>query len=345
MENTQRKLYIDQAKGIGMLMIILQHISNSENMLLAFGNSFKIIIFFIISGYLFSIKDLKNINPKDYIKKKFKSLIIPYIIFSIIFIFINIILLFINQVSLNSIIANIYDFITLKGFLTLWFLPILFLVEIIYFFISKYLNNYKKIFDTVLIFIAFTLILLLGYLKINIWELLGTSMISKIISRPFGVIIKLIISLGFFIFSVNFSEKILKFSKYSFIAMIIISFISCQFNFGIDFNNVVFGENPIIFIICSLLASYGIIGFLKSLNYSKKGLLHFLGFNSLFIMCTHLLYITQIVKKVVPLLIKKLNFTISYSIEIFICLIIIIFIEYIMLHIWNLIKKKFFIKV
>ena len=55
MEKANRMQYIDQAKGIGMLMIILQHISNTENFILTFGNSFKIIIFFIISGYLFSL--------------------------------------------------------------------------------------------------------------------------------------------------------------------------------------------------------------------------------------------------------------------------------------------------
>lgn len=335
----ERKLYLDQAKGIGIMMIILQHISNFETPFLVFGNSFKIVIFFIISGYLFQLQFKNNITYKDFIIKKIKTLGIPYLFFSTLFIIINIFLMFIKKENnLSNILILIYDVVSLKGLITLWFLPTIFLVEIIYFFINL---HRKKYINTISIIISFLLIIIIGYTKINIWELFGNSLISKAISCPIGVIIKATIALGFFSFSAAYTEKILDYSKKHFIIFLITSIILCQLNYGIDFNNMIFGKNPILFIICGILASYGIIGILKNLNIKKKYMLNFLGNNSLFIMYTHLLYITQIIVKIISVILSKFNTKINCSIETLICFILIMFIEYLILKIWKFIKKQY----
>lgn len=48
--------HIDEAKGIGMLLIVLGHISTSWGWISDWASYFKISIFFVISGYLQSTK-------------------------------------------------------------------------------------------------------------------------------------------------------------------------------------------------------------------------------------------------------------------------------------------------
>lgn len=53
----KRLTYIDWAKGIGMFFIMLGHVNRIDNPLITYGDTFKIVIFYIISGYLFSLKE------------------------------------------------------------------------------------------------------------------------------------------------------------------------------------------------------------------------------------------------------------------------------------------------
>ena len=78
--------FIDLAKGFGMLMVIYLHITinyPSEINIYAgsrwdsFVHSMFMPIFFILSGYFFSVK-----RPfKEWIHKKMKRLLVPFVIF------------------------------------------------------------------------------------------------------------------------------------------------------------------------------------------------------------------------------------------------------------------------
>lgn len=65
--------HFDIAKGIGMLCVILGHLSVSGINMVVF--TFHMPLFFIISGYF-----LKKQDPKLIIHKKFRQLLIPYIL-------------------------------------------------------------------------------------------------------------------------------------------------------------------------------------------------------------------------------------------------------------------------
>ena len=64
--------YIDIAKGIAMVSIVLGHLGSSTIDRLVF--TFHVPIFYLISGYFFGIKD----SDGDFLKKKINNLIIPY---------------------------------------------------------------------------------------------------------------------------------------------------------------------------------------------------------------------------------------------------------------------------
>ncbi len=73
---SQRENWIDVAKGIGMLMIIVGHVSTSLEGRWTFDWVYgvHVMIFFLLSGYTFKVRPL----TKEYINKRFSRLMIPY---------------------------------------------------------------------------------------------------------------------------------------------------------------------------------------------------------------------------------------------------------------------------
>lgn len=71
---------IDVLKGLGILIMVAGHVG--------FGNCFDFAIhpfnmplFFIVSGYLYRCK----VNDSSFVKRRVKSLLIPYILFGLVF--------------------------------------------------------------------------------------------------------------------------------------------------------------------------------------------------------------------------------------------------------------------
>jgi fucose 4-O-acetylase-like acetyltransferase len=151
----QRLLFIDALKGIAILLVVLGHsfggvdlLSHDKNnvyiTLYNFIYGFHMPLFFFISGYLFNFKKYLN-HFNGLATSRFMSLILPYICFS---------LLLVLMVSILNRFSWSYfnNIINLRQF---WFLPCLFLVELMYYVLSKYFYNKNKI-------VLAGLILLLG---------------------------------------------------------------------------------------------------------------------------------------------------------------------------------------
>ena len=77
MENSIGRIqWIDIAKGIGIILVIIGHVSINAN-INDFIYSFHMPLFFIISGFLYKPK-------KNFVKNKVRSILIPYFVFSIV---------------------------------------------------------------------------------------------------------------------------------------------------------------------------------------------------------------------------------------------------------------------
>ena len=74
--------YLDIARCIGIILMVMGHIGFKKKFTY-FIHGFHMPMFFIISGYLFTLKHQEDLPFKEYLIKKFKSLIIPYISFGI----------------------------------------------------------------------------------------------------------------------------------------------------------------------------------------------------------------------------------------------------------------------
>ena len=145
----QRINWIDQVKGIGILLVVVGHM-NIPHELSKIIFSFHMPLFFFISGYLYNEKKY-SVNFENVFYSKLKSLVWPFITFTIFYLILS---LFINQ---NSII-NSFDYVNfLKGNRSLntplWFLTALFSTEIIFSQIIRFFNIRKAILLILLIIV------------------------------------------------------------------------------------------------------------------------------------------------------------------------------------------------
>lgn len=152
--SNQRIQYIDIAKGIGILLVVIGHCINSLSFLGKWIWSFHMPLFFVISGLCFNPS--KNTLFVPFFLKKTRTLLLPLVIFSIL------------MVAIKSVIfPSEFNFATLKMNFpdaAYWFIFVLFLSEILFFSIDKITNNqYLK-------FILLFLCLIIGKL-LNIYHI------------------------------------------------------------------------------------------------------------------------------------------------------------------------------
>lgn len=146
----QRLDFIDLAKGFGMLMVIYLHISiNYPSDINVYANSWWdryvhtmfMPIFFILSGYFFSVK-----KPfKEWVLKKTKRLVLPFCMFYMLTYLINVVLVTFLGVKLKSGFSYGDIFIVFYKDVfpnsAIWFLLALFWSSIILYWILKLSNK------------------------------------------------------------------------------------------------------------------------------------------------------------------------------------------------------------
>lgn len=134
---------IDIAKGIGILLVVFAHV-NYTSPLLEYIYSFHMPLFFVLSGFVFNPKRYSSFS--DFLKRRVKNLICPYILFAFMSVLIEcVIIIYGNGFSvdtLKTLCDGMINILVSRGSADffnapLWFVLCLFTIEIIYFFISK----------------------------------------------------------------------------------------------------------------------------------------------------------------------------------------------------------------
>lgn len=123
MDRKRRIKYIDLCKGLGILMVTWGHITKLGNPVDTWAASFKMAIFFVAAGYLIRYADsYRTQTLKGYAVKLLKSLMLPYVLFSILsigFRFATMIMK--HRIDIPAIKSYILATITLRGTFALWF--------------------------------------------------------------------------------------------------------------------------------------------------------------------------------------------------------------------------------
>ena len=279
----KRISWIDTAKGIVILFVVLGHVSENKY-LINYIFSFHIPFFFFLSGFLF--KSEKYNNFTQFAKKRFKQLIVPYFCFSVIAYLYWIISSFLGTSQgfsipfyrpfLSILYSNgMYGWPIYNG--ALWFLTCLFITELIFFAVNKFAH--KKIMLGIVIF----LFSLIGYfagsrglIRYAPWQ----------IDASFSAVV--FYSIGFLLKKDGIINTILlKYNKIILLPVLFfLSMLLAQINGKADMNINYYGNYFIFYV----TAFSGILFYIiVSEKIKKSAMLTFLGKNSIIILGMHII--------------------------------------------------------
>jgi fucose 4-O-acetylase-like acetyltransferase len=310
---TERVNWIDIAKSIGIILVVMGHLDNPEKAT-TFIYAFHMPLFFFLSGMTFK----NNQKFKNYITKKTRTILIPYFLFALLtYLF----WLFIGKhfgedanmhLSLVKPLVGILYANGIDNWLSfnvpLWYLPCLFIVEISFFYVSKANST-----------IRFAILVVLGILG----YLLSLTTFVRLpwsINVAFTAIV--IYGIGNFAYTIiSQFEKHKILSIISGIFLLGLTYAISRVNGRIDMNANHYG-NVLLFYCGAFCGILAIINFSQVIPNSNT--LIFIGRNTLVILALHGIIISLI--KGVMLLVLKIDLSIlndNLLINIFLTLIIV----------------------
>lgn len=318
--------FIDISRAFAIIFIVLGHtLVHSDNCegIFKLLYSFHVMLFFIISGYTFKIKN--NDNFLIFLKNKFFRLMIPYFIWAIIFLIPYILFgrevqesigsnsSFNIKIQLFNILYGNGNSSALKQNSSLWFLPVLFSMEIIYYFVIKLSNKSKNMEFIVLISILF-----ISYI---------TNFTLKIIF-PWGINTVLVLGVFFYVGYLFKIHKIFPKNKiFNFITIMVILIVglsSCYLNTIVSCIDYDYANLTL-----TLLSGFCLSTVVIYVSYiiDKNVILEYIGKNTMGILIFHKLIILVFQTKfgVISDLLRSSNIIIEFCLSIAITMLSIIF--------------------
>lgn len=259
--------YISICRAILIVMVTIIHVQTQQSFALPRNwiNVFVMPAFFLISGLLFDNEKWKKKTIREFVSRKFKTLIVPYIFFEFLSGTIKMIAYGTDRINLNGIIYNTITMNCNAG--ADWFLPTLFVSELMFFLLTKYLNKYIKL----------------------AVALLGVFFLFFLPSSHYLLVLVRMYIAYIFIYVGNISKKVFTAERglAQDITLIVITFLitvaATATNGLISIWSLKLG-NPIIFLIAGIAGSYMIVRVSRIIHSSK---LSYIGDHSLSIMGTH----------------------------------------------------------
>lgn len=328
--SNNRRIDIDLAKGIGIILVVVGH----SSLPLWLRNSiyiFHMPLFFMLSGLLYKSS---SCTLREYVVKKAKSLLYPYFVLGVLIVFYNTLFDFLKHsfdifklgkrvIALaygGYIWENNYDYIGV-----LWFLVALFVVEVVFEIVFRKFKMRKVVITSIAVICVAGFVL--SYL-INASRALTAN--GAGLRLPFCVDIALI---GYVFFAVGYLVQNIRIKPLwgciSLFAGLIIGWINIYLSgYGTDMLYLRWGI-PALYLIAAVLSSYGVFEICRFVsNKVKNGIsIKFLtscGKLSLLIMVTHLYLVPYCHKALSVLHVNYeplkvvLVFVVSYILSIFI---------------------------
>ena len=307
MESAEKKriIYFDIAKGIGIILVLIGHLQTDTILsytpyvlsLCSWIFSFHMALFFIISGMFISCKKEEEKDLKESVKKKFKSVMIPYLWFSIIYILIVLYSLLISKVvPLKTLFIQLWYVIGMYGMNVLWFLPALFAAEVLFLFIIKHFGKLRSVLVIIILSItAAGVNFLRGNMRSvpEVYERLNELIVTII--RPVFACVYILTGYWLYKGLDIFDSRIKKAKTVQVMVLPVLFAVNIylnRINRPVDFRSLVL-NNYILYYVCSVCGSLFIIllsRFLSDIKTGRSGgflLLRFYGVNSLVFMAVH----------------------------------------------------------
>ncbi len=294
----KRISFIDITRALAILLIVFGHtIVHNGNTYRLFNliYSFHVVLFFIISGYLYN----REKNTKEFVVKKFLTLMIPYFIFTLAFLLpyflfgrsvnatINANATFKLKDSILEILYGVGYQLSLRQNNSLWFLPALFTTEVLY----KLLDT--KILQKINIWIKLSFLFIISFFSTKLSLILPWGINTALVVMPFY-------SLGFILKEYKLIEKLSTntISKIILFLLVIEAIYISKINGTISCSDYIYG-NYLYFLFTSII--FSLTTFLISFKIGKNKVLQIIGQNTLSILIFH--------KIIIILFQTKINFS------------------------------------
>ncbi len=296
-KSDKRLIYPDLAKGIGIILVVLGHIEYISLPLRNFIVSFHMPLFFVISGILLNVTGDENKEYKAVVSKKAKSILLPYLYFSILDTLVYLIYFYATgrDGGFSTAVSYLTNTVTFYGISVLWFLPALFASEIIFINIRKKCSFIQILFICI-IFVALSIFLNNNLILLNM--LYGNRISFAVFHLLAVAVLRLpacmsFLAAGYFTYPL-INRFLLKRPLRSLIIgclLLIASYITSQMNGVTDLHYLVFNSMPL-YIVSSSCGVFGVIDLCVAVENLPSNffnsLMTFFGRNSLIVMLTHL---------------------------------------------------------
>lgn len=306
MKESQRIDWIDIAKGIGIIFVVLGHCVVKTDYIHKFIFSFHMPLFFVLSGYCFHVEKYKSV--KEVLQKRARALLLPYCKFVLV------------GLCVTFLIPEWREALTVRGLLTdlylgypssvhitsIWYLVSLCGITVVYSILHFWV---KKTGKSIILYLGVTLSGVAGYCIYVVKSLAGvgdnTAEAASTISLPGGrlplTIDASLMALVFFAIGVwCYQKDVLSHLKHkktcSVIGMALTVAVGCFLNTRVNIHGCSYG-NIVYFFIAAIGGTITVISIaqLMSMGAGKiirgmKNVLIFLGKNSLFMFAMQSLF-------------------------------------------------------
>lgn len=294
MSESKRLDFVDIAKGIGIILVVMGHLLPENSYLRNIIYSFHMPLFFFLSGFFLGQLEHDNscVSLKESIKKQ-KKLLQKYIVYSVAFILFDYLIRInlLHEIEKNQLIWDVYKTITLYGINVLWFIPALCMAKILSQIVIIKLGVKK---GTVFSVVVFMIIALMGkYLSMEVMSenIVKLAIYFPLITvlRSFGMMCFVILGYLFRIMACQLLQDCRQYKLYfcGLICFALVLFCTLK-NDVVDIHFLYMGK-PILTFISSLSGCLLVV--ILSIMIEKtrigKQVLIFFGRNSLFIMVIH----------------------------------------------------------
>lgn len=287
---SQKRLdYLDMAKGVGIILVILGHIEYIQEGTMKMIYSFHMPLFFLIGGLLiYKKKDAK----KEYlaqIGKRAKGLLIPYISFSITLLTVYTLGVLTGSpyVTKAGVMIDYIDTFTFYGVHILWFLPCYFLSQAIFLAILQNCKSYKLQFLLCIgiLLISFGITKGLGLENFQTWNI---ELWMKVLLNIGVTILRSWMAIPFLFAGYWFGNRKPRTAIKDGALGLVLFTVGSYFALQVELFDLHYLQYDWYHYIIAIANSIGVILMCKGVKKSKP--LVYLGRNSLIIMCTHATY-------------------------------------------------------
>ncbi len=323
-----RSSYIDIAKGIGIILVVLGHTYGIPAMLYDTIYSFHMPLFFIISGYVYNQDKYNNFKFSQIASDRAKRYLVPFYVFAginlVLTLAFNLVFRHI-PITLSAIktyiLGTLYCYANIEHMPNcspIWFFMTLFIGGIIFWAIMKFSHKTRPIWAVLLLAISYILYLFVDFrLPLNL--------------APTGAAV-------FFMYVGYLTKRYNLLKHHTLILLFIVGLVASYFNkTNVGMNENIYG-NLFLFLIAAICLSLSILLLCKlfaEFSNPINKFLKWLGSNTVLIVAfnyfmrdfsTEIYYLIPIVRN------YTIHWTVSFALTLLGCLIVIL--------LWNYIKPK-----